>query len=499
MHQNGTKIDLLLVNPGNRQQTYSQLASEFSGIEPPIWCGLHAAFIRQKGYSVKIIDADAEDLDPIQVVCQIIKNSPLLVEIIVLGTNPSASSTPKMAVVREILNGLREKAPHIKTILSGLHPSALPRQTLEEEKTDFVCQGEGFYTILNLLEAFKKGKQLFDSIPGLWFRQNGKIISNSCAPLINADDLSFVAWELLPMDKYRAHNWHCFGNLKQRSPYAAIYTSLGCPFTCSYCNIHALYNNKPSIRYRSPENVVEEIGLLSKKYKIRNIKIADELFVINEERVDKICDLIIEKKYDLNMWAYARVDIINEKILKKMKMAGINWLCFGIESASEQVRKGVSKMIAQDEIKKAIEMTKRAGIHTLGNFIFGLPDDNLETMRETLNLAKDLNCEYVNFYVAMAYPGSNLYEEVIKNDFLDLPKTWDGYAQLGYKTTPLSTKYLSARDVLFFRDRAFEEYFNNPRYIESIRNIFGESTVNHIKEMLKHKIKRRLLEEDEYI
>jgi hypothetical protein len=142
------KTELILVNPGSRAQMYGKLGASLSGIEPPLWAGLIAAFIREHGYSVKIIDADAENWSPEYTAEKIVKYSPTLAAIIVLGTNPSASSTPKMTAVGEVLSALKRKNPDIKTILVGLHPSALPEKTLKEEDTDFVCQGEGFYTVL---------------------------------------------------------------------------------------------------------------------------------------------------------------------------------------------------------------------------------------------------------------------------------------------------------------------------------------------------------------
>jgi len=266
------QLELLLVNPGARAQMYGKLASSLLGIEPPIWCGLIAAFIRQHGYSVKIIDAEAENWSPEYTAEKIAAYNPLLAGIIVLGANPSASSTPKMTVAGEVLTALKKKAPHIKTILGGIHPSALPERTLGEEEVDFICQGEGFYTIVQLLQVLKSGRMSGDyKIPGLWYTKKGKVISNSPAPLVNPDELPFAAWDLLPMDKYRAHNWHCFDHIDQRQPYAVIYTSLGCPFNCTYCNIHALYNGKPGIRFRTPEKVVEEIDFLVRNYKIRNL------------------------------------------------------------------------------------------------------------------------------------------------------------------------------------------------------------------------------------
>ena len=487
------KTDLVLINPGSRAQVYGKLGSSLSGIEPPLWAGLIASFIRQHGHSVKIIDAEAENWSPEHTAEKVGEYHPLLAGIVVLGSNPSASSTPKMTAAGEVSTALKKKAPHIKTIFTGLHPSALPERTLRGEGADFVCQGEGFYTILQLLEILKSGKGPDGyRIPGLWYTQNGKVISNPLAPLVNPDELPLAAWDLLPMDKYRAHNWHCFDHIDQRQPYAVIYTSLGCPFSCSYCNIHALYNGKPNIRFCSPEKVVEEIDFLVKNYKVRNIKILDELFALKEDRVARICDLIIQGGYDLNMWAYARVDTVNERMLKKMKRAGINWAAYGFESASIKVRRGVAKKFEHDAITKAVEMTRAAGIYIIGNFIFGLPEDDLETMRATLDMAKEFNFEYANFYTAMAYPGSPLYEDAIKRG-IKLPEKWYGYGQYSEETLPLPTKYLSAEEVLRFRDGAFKEYFSNPKYIEMVGGKFGSKVVKHIEEMLKHEIRRKFI------
>lgn len=494
------KLDMVLVNPGAREQVYGKLSSSLSGIEPPLWCALIAGYIREKGYNVKIIDAEAENLSPKQTADKIADQNPILSCVIVLGSNPSASSTPKMTATGEILRELNKISPQIKTLLGGLHPSALPELTLIEEDADFICQGEGFYTIHQLLDLLHTNLYYNEKIEeykidGLWYKKDGRIISNPPAQLIkNLDELPFAAWDLLPMDKYRAHNWHCFNNIDDRGNYAIIYTSLGCPFNCTYCNIHAMYDGKPGIRFRSPEKVVEEIDLLVKNYKIKNLKIFDELFALREDRVINICNLIIEGNYDLNIWAYARADTINEKMIKKMRQAGINWLAYGFESASSEVRKGVSKKFNQDKIKKAVDMTHTAGIYIIGNFMFGLPNDNFATMQETLNMAKELNLEYVNFYSAMAYPGSQLYNDAIKNK-IKLPEKWHGYSQYGLDTLPMSTKYLSGMDVLNFRDNAFQEYLSDLKYLKMIEEKFGKKVVQHIEEMLENKIRRIICHE----
>lgn len=486
-----SKLDLVLVNPGSRSQVYGKLGSTLAGIEPPLWAGLIAAIVRQRGYSVAILDAEAESLSPEQTAERVAQHEPVLVDVVVLGTNPSASSTPKMTAAGQFARFLKQKAPQIKIAFSGLHPSALPERTLNEEAADFICRGESFQAIAGLLEALKSGiESKIYRVPGLSFQQDGRIISNPPPRLVNPDELPLAAWDLLPMDKYRAHNWHCFDHLDRRQPYGVIYTSLGCPFNCSYCNINALYNSKPGIRFRSAEKVAEEIDLLVKDYKVRNIKFIDELFAVNEERVIRICDLIIQRGYDLNIWAYARVDTVNENMLNKMKQAGINWVAYGFESASAEVRRGVTKRFGQDTVTRAVQMTRDAGIYILGNFIFGLPDDNFETMRETLEMAQAFNLEYANFYVAMAYPGSQLYDDAVKQG-IRLPGEWYAYSQYAEETLPLPTKYLSAAEVLRFRDDAFKEYFSSPKYLRMVRNKFGPNVVEHVQEMLKHEIRRK--------
>jgi len=486
-------IDLLLINPGCKKETYGDLRLSISAIEPPVWAGLIAAFVREKGFSVKIIDAEVENYSDEHVVDKIVECSPALVAIGAVGSNPSASSTPKMVPAGKLLNTIKNRLPHINTSLYGIHPSALPEKTLNEEKVDFMFRGECFCTVVKLLEELKSNSKIKNyNIDGLLYKKDGKVVSNGWGGLVkDVDELPFVAWDLLPMNKYRAHNWHCFKNLDERQPYAVLYTSFGCPFSCTFCNIKANYNGKPGIRFRSPEKIIEEVDLLVKKYKVKNIKFADEIFVLKESRVIEICDLIIQRGYDLNIWAYTRIDTINERLLKKMKKAGINWLAFGIESANKKVRDGVVKgRFGKDAIKEAIEMTHKAGIYIVANFIFGLPDDDAQTLQETLDMAKVLNCEYVNFYTAMAYPGSQLYEDMVRQG-ANLPKSWLSYSQFGKETLPLSTKYLSSSEILRFRDKAFEEYHSNPCYLNMIGEKFGLDAVDHIKDVLKYKINRK--------
>jgi anaerobic magnesium-protoporphyrin IX monomethyl ester cyclase len=241
--------DLLVIKPGAQKKLYQDLSKSISGLEPPLWAALLAAFVREKGFEVKIIDSEIE---PENVIPSVTEFQPRLAAVVVSGTNPSAS-TMNMVGARTILQEIHKTAPDLTTILVGLHPSALPEKTLTEEPVDLVCQGEGFYTLSDLLSGVE-----YKNIKGLWYRQKKRLISNPRAELVNPNDLPMPAWDLLPMDKYRAHNWHCFGHINDRTPYGVIYTSLGCPFNCSFCCINAIFG-KHGIRYRDPKKVVEEI------------------------------------------------------------------------------------------------------------------------------------------------------------------------------------------------------------------------------------------------
>jgi radical SAM superfamily enzyme YgiQ (UPF0313 family) len=176
-----------------------------------------------------------------------------------------------------------------------------------------------------------------------------------------------------------------------------------------------------------------------------------------------------------------------------MKRAGINWLCYGIESADKHVRMGVSKgSFGREAVRRAVKMTHEAGINIIGNFMFGLPEDNLKTMQATLSLAKSLDLEYANFYTTMAYPGSALYERSLKEG-VKLPDNWLGYSQLSSQTMPLATRYLSGAQVLSFRDAAFRQYYTDPEYQKNVQRKFGPDTLKHIQQMLKYKVSRKLV------
>lgn len=496
-------LDLLLINPSVRSQVYQRLGDDLAAIEPPVWSGLMGSFMRKKGFNVDILDAEGLGLGAAEVAQRVKDLNPALAAVVAYGHQPSAT-TQTMPGAGAVCREIKDLTPDMRVLLVGGHVAALPERTLTEEAADFVCGGEGPYTLLDLTEAVTASSSPdFGKVRGLWYMDDGRPRVTAPAPLVKEveDELPGLAWDLLPMDRYRAHNWHCFGHL-DREPYASLYTTLGCPYHCTFCCIQAPYKSGEkaialketvnSYRFWSPEAVVGQIDTLVNTYGVRNIKIADEMFVLNPRHVLGICDLIIERGYDLNIWAYARIDTVREEMVDKLKRAGFNWLAFGVESGSERVRDNVDKRFEQDDIYRTIKRVRESGMNVIANYIFGLPEDDLESMQETLDLALDLNCEFANFYCAMAYPGSALYTMAVEQGW-QLPQTWSGYSQHSVDSAPLPTKYLPASEVLRFRDEAFKKYFGAPSYLNMIEQRFGMETVRDIQQMAGHDLDRDLL------
>ncbi len=496
------KLDLVLINPASRPQVYQSLAAKLTAVENPVWAGLMASFCRQKGLSVEVIDAEAEEHGHATVADRLRDLKPVLAAVVVYGHQPSAS-TQIMSAAGDVTSIIKYYTPDLPVLLLGGHVAAVPERTLREEEADFVATGEGLHTLVGLVEALKNANPEFANVPGLCYWDRGQVRQNPGKPLLTDLDAEMpgVAWDLLPMTKYRAHNWHCLDG-SGRQPYAALYTTLGCPYHCSFCCIQAPFKSgeeaagvKSSVNtYRawSPDAVIAQIDTLVNRYGVRNIKIADEMFVLNRRHVLGICDRIIERKYDLNIWAYTRVDTIKDGMLPKLKAAGFNWLAVGIEAGDGRVRADVDKGFDQDEVYRVIGEIRDAGINVIGNYIFGLPEDDADTMRATLDMAVELNCEFANFYSAMAYPGSPLYTLAVGQE-LPLPGNWTGYSQHSRDCLPLPTRYLPAREVLRFRDEAFQAYYTSPRYLEMVAAKFGVATVEHLKQMTAHRLERDLL------
>ena len=501
-------LDVLFINADSSAQAYQDLSKDFSAIEPPTWALLLAQACRSKGFGVAILDCGAERLTEEQSAQRIAETPARLVCFVVYGQNPN-SGTTNMIGATSLARKLKAANPEVKICFVGSHTSALPMEVISLPEVDFILLNEGVYALQNLLRTDLQSK--LDAVKGIGHKQDGAPVLNPPEMVVPNDrmdaDLPGYAWDLLPfkskpLDLYRAHFWHAEFNHDLRTPFAAIYTSLGCKFKCDFCMINIVNRtdnaegvvsaNSPNMRFWSPPFMLQEFEKLA-ALGAKTIRVSDEMFFLNKNYYEPLVDGLGERDLGLRMWTYSRIDTVRPQYLEKFRKAGINWLALGVEAGNQNVRREVSKGSFQDvNIREVIKTVRESGLYVISNYIFGFPEDTHETMQQTLDLALELNTEMANMYPCQALPGSPLYYKA-KASGWNLPSSPSGYGFLSYDSEPLPTKHLSAAQVLKFRDDAWRTYFTNPGYLASVEKTFGPAQRKNVEAMASIRLKRKLL------
>ncbi len=506
------KLDVLFINADSSFQAYQGLAQTYTAIEPPTWALLLAQSCRAKGFGVAILDCTAENLSLQEAVNCIKDANPRLAVFVVYGQNPN-SGTTGMIGATVLAEELKLQIHAIPVCFVGSHTSALPMEVLQYAFVDFVLLNEGVYALHALLQTDLRTR--LESVKGIGYKVDDSAVGKkavlnepqSTVPQDQMDvDMPGYAWDLLPyksrpLDLYRAHFWHAEFSHEKRTPFAAIYTSLGCPFSCEFCMINIVnrIDNQSQIdashsrgmRFWSTQLIGDELEKLA-NLGVETVRISDEMFFLNRKYYDPLLRNIIDRKLKLRMWAYARVDTVRQEYIELFMNAGINWLALGIEAGNQTVRQEVSKGSFQEiNIRDVCQKVRGEGMNIISNYIFGFPEDTNETMQETLDLAMELNTEMANMYPCQALPGSPLYYVAQQNGW-KLPQTYTGYGFLSYESEPLPTKYVAAADVLKFRDAAWQTYFTNPAYLDLVEKKFGIMERRNVEAMTKIPLRRKL-------
>ena len=504
------QLDVLFVEPNSSLEAYQELSRVFSAIETPTWSLLLAQSCRMQGYEVAILDCVAEQLDVAQAVMRIREAKPRIVVFVMYGQNPNAGTT-NMIGANRLAKMLKEAYPEYPICFVGSHISALPTEVLLYPWVDFVLLNEGVYALWNLLKV--KNFSSIDevkNIKGIGYKAPFTPILNPPERVVPQErmdiDLPGYAWDLLPynkkpLDLYRSHFWHSRFDHANRIPFAAIYTSLGCRYACSFCMINIVNrvdntegivaSDSRGMRYWSPAFMLKEFEKL-REMGVQTIRLSDEMFFLDKRYFEPLLTGMVERGMKFNMWAYSRVDSVQKKYLELFKKAGIDWLALGIEAANQQIRLEISKGNFKNiNIRDVVKTVRDSGLNVISNYIFGLPGDNYETMQQTLDLSLELNTEMINMLPCQALPGTQLYYDAKKRGVL--PKSLQGYAFLSYESEPLPTQFLSSAQVLKFRDDAWNQYMAYQPYLDLVERKFGKLALENIKLLANIKLKRKIL------
>ncbi|MCX7956390.1 MAG: B12-binding domain-containing radical SAM protein [Endomicrobia bacterium] len=387
-----------------RQIKLYQKIDEESGFYPPLGI-LYVASHLEKLYpscNIKIIDAPSCNLD-FEDIRHYIKTFLPDVVGVYFCTEYLYDSFKVMELVKQ------ENKKTI-TVAGGPHLHIYPLETIINPDVDFAIYGEGELVFSQLIECFLYNKDP-NRIPGVISKSN-KDKEHKIQFVPNLDELAFPNRRLIEYKKYKSF-------ITYDNPITTMMSSRGCAYNCYYCNS---IERAKKVRFHSPEYVVKEIESII-ELGIRDIIFFDENFTFDIERVEKICDLIIEKKLKVRWHCRSRADMkLDKRILKKMKYAGCRLIQFGIETSTPRLQKIINKHLDLEQIKKVIKMCKDVGILTYGNFMLGFPTQKVNEMLDTINFAIKLNLDYAPFGVFNPLPASVFYERaikegIIKNDY----------------------------------------------------------------------------------
>ncbi len=449
-------MNVLMLNPpfkGRFSRTSRSPAVTLGGtIYYPFWLAYAAGVLEQNGFSVQLIDAPAQGLSVDDVLAKAKKMPPQL--IVVDTSTPSIYSDVKVA------ERLKESFPSLFIVLVGTHPSALPEETLKlSDKVDAVAVGEYDYTMRDLAFCLEKGADL-KTVDGLVFRKDNKIIRNRPRALIeNVDELPFVS------QVYKRHlNIRDYRFAAANYPMVMVITGRGCPYKCFFCVYPQTFHSR-KYRPRSAANVVDEFQWITENLpEVKEIGIEDDTFTVDQERVKEICQLILERGIKIKWYCNVRVNLELET-MRWMKKAGCRLVTVGFESADQESLNRMQKGITVAQIRQFVQDTRKAGLLVHGCFIIGNPGETAETMEQSLMMAEELNCDTMQFFPLLVYPGTEAYRWAKENSYLAADSFAEWADEGGMYRSVLNIPGLPAEKIEAFCLRANREYYLRPGYI----------------------------------
>jgi len=358
---------------------------------PPLGLGYIAAYLKQHGISVEIVDCTF--LNQKQALRKVTDSEPKII-----GIQSMYSMKNKSLELAQIL---REDCELL--VAGGALPTIQPDAFLRD--FDIVVVGEGEQTMLEIVKQMENGGDL-SQIKGIAYRDKntGQVKLTSPRGLFeDLDKLPSPSRELFDNYSYKKHYSRRFGYKT-----TAIMASRGCPFTCDFCS-RPVFGNE--FRARSASKVADEIEeVISLGY--NRVWFADDCFTLNRKRLVEVCDEIIKRELRIGWECLSRVDTLDSGIVDKMKQAGCVRMFFGIESGNDSILKIMNKQVTTKQAYIATQLCKDKGIKAGAFFILGYPGENDKTILDTVKFASSLHLDYLSFTLPYPIPGTPLFEKL---------------------------------------------------------------------------------------
>ena len=395
-------MKILLINPpydGNINTWTPESTNRAIGAQPPMGIAYLAAVLEKNGYRVSILDANALGLGSAGIRDAVRKAAPDIAGVTAM-TLISPNALAVCRIVKETTNAV--------TVIGGPHVTLFPEETLESPYVDYAMDGEAEFTFLEFVRAIESGGHGIEKIDGMVYRKNGLIAINKIAIVKDLNSVPFPAVHLLPNERYSLAN--------AKSPFGSIVTSRGCPFKCCFCIRGPI---DKAIRFRDPENVVDEIEWLMKDFKVREINIRNDTVTVKRSHISGICDNILRRNIKISWQGPTRIDCVDKELLHLMRRAGCHTLRYGIESGNQQVLDRMGKGITLGQIKDTVRWTKEAGIEIMAYFMLGYIDETPQTMADTIRFAREIDPDGAIFSIGTPLPSTELFDKALERGLIE--------------------------------------------------------------------------------
>lgn len=396
----------------------------------PFFLAYAAAVLKGNNYRVNVIDAIAEGLDGREFLNRITGYRPDVVFM--------ECSTPSIDVDLKFLKMIKEQT-QAYTILAGSHATICAESILGENRfVDFILKNEYDFTLKELVGGLENGLNPAE-IKGLCWRENGGVICSRENPYVeDLDRLPFPARELFPMS--------CYNEALCERPNVSIMSSRGCPYNCIFCLWPQTFYGTRRYRFRTSSLVVDEIEILLRDYRPREIYFDDDTFTVNRERVMELSREIKRRGLCFKWDCLGHIGNMDEEMLYAMKDAGCNRIRYGVESGNSMILENINKSTTPDRIREVFCLTKQVGILRHATVTFGLPGETKETLQETIRFILELNPDTVQFSIAVPFPGTRFFKMAEERGWLKT-KDWSKFD--GHSFSVLDMEGVKAEDIAY--------------------------------------------------
>ena len=474
-------VDCLLIFPPTTvaERYGKNWVADTGGDLPPLGISTIAAYIREQGFGVGLLDCPAIGLDIEQIVDIVRRKAPRSIGI--------SATTFALPTSIKLSKRLRQEFPDKIIILGGAHANAVPEHALENyDCFDVVVYGEGEYTLRDLLQELRKrdydrasllkDHQWLSSVQGIVFREGDKIRKNPERPFIaDLDKLPLPARDLLPVERHIP-----MPNQYRRTPVAHMVVIRGCPYVCTFCD-----QANTKARSLSPARSVEEVVRVVKEWGVKEISFWDDTMTYNKVWMKEFCERLRDAKLDVVWSCYAAIRTISPEILKLMKEAGCWNIFYGIETGHPELMKNISadkKNVSRDLIKQVVRWTKEAGIEVRGSFMIALPGETPRMAEENIDFAIELDPEYAQFSITTPFPGTDLYDEIMEGKWGKMQT--DDFSQFqAWNVVFLPDGYESKAQVWEMERRAMRRFYFRPGFV--LNKLRGIRSLEDVKRYVK--------------